>query len=144
MSFLIKPRTNLYLQTIIYKNMTDLSFWATQAKVRTCMHSSSVVCTWSRATVLDEPGKIALHNYLNKGGNFAAVHSASDCLRTTSFYGREVGELSSHLSPASQSDLEKEPTLITIRNCKMLYVLLHRPIFRLNCLNPLDCRRHRP
>ncbi|KAL9714215.1 hypothetical protein Ac2012v2_002525 [Leucoagaricus gongylophorus] len=41
--------------------------------------------------VLDEPGKIALHNYLNKGGNFAAVHSASDCLRTTSFYGREVG-----------------------------------------------------
>lgn len=41
--------------------------------------------------VLDDSGKTALQSYLNKGGNFVAVHSASDCLQTTAFYGREVG-----------------------------------------------------
>ncbi|KAJ3567883.1 hypothetical protein NP233_g6069 [Leucocoprinus birnbaumii] len=41
--------------------------------------------------VLDDPGKTAFQNYLNKGGNFVAVHSASDCLRTTEFYDKEIG-----------------------------------------------------
>jgi len=41
--------------------------------------------------VLDSGGITALQNYLNKGGNFIAVHAASDCLRNTSFYGNEVG-----------------------------------------------------
>ncbi|KAH9178410.1 trehalose utilization-domain-containing protein [Lactarius sanguifluus] len=41
--------------------------------------------------VLDEGGKVALQQYLDLGGNFVAIHSASDCLRNTTFYGREVG-----------------------------------------------------
>ncbi|KXN91666.1 hypothetical protein AN958_12518 [Leucoagaricus sp. SymC.cos] len=51
-------------------------------------HSSSVDVIFE---LLDDSGKSALQNYLNKGGNFIAVHSASDCLRNTSFYGRELG-----------------------------------------------------
>ena len=43
--------------------------------------------------VLDATGKAALQRYFNLGGNFVAIHSASDCLRNTTFYGREVGEL---------------------------------------------------
>lgn len=43
--------------------------------------------------VLDEEGKSALQDYLNKGGNFVAIHSASDSLNTTAFYGRELGQL---------------------------------------------------
>ncbi|KAL1748529.1 trehalose utilization-domain-containing protein [Schizophyllum fasciatum] len=41
--------------------------------------------------VLDDAGKDALQNYLNLGGNFIGIHSATDCLNTTEFYGREIG-----------------------------------------------------
>ncbi|KAI5122526.1 hypothetical protein M0805_005253 [Coniferiporia weirii] len=41
--------------------------------------------------ILDDPGKAAFHSYLDKGGNFIAVHSASDSLRKTSWFGEEVG-----------------------------------------------------
>jgi hypothetical protein len=41
--------------------------------------------------VLDSGGVTALQNYLNKGGNFIAIHAASDCLRNNSYYGNEVG-----------------------------------------------------
>ncbi|KAH9958599.1 class I glutamine amidotransferase-like protein [Russula dissimulans] len=41
--------------------------------------------------VLDADGKSALQQYFNLGGNFVAIHSASDCLRNTTFYGQEVG-----------------------------------------------------
>jgi Trehalose utilisation len=43
--------------------------------------------------VLDVAGRAALQWYLVLGGNFVAIHPASDCLRNTTFYGREVGEL---------------------------------------------------
>lgn len=49
--------------------------------------------------VLDENGKAALQKYLDLGGNFVGIHSASDALRNTTFYGNEVGE-SSTLKPA--------------------------------------------
>ena len=42
--------------------------------------------------VLDAEGKTALQNYLNRGGNFVAIHSASDSLNTTTFFGQEVGQ----------------------------------------------------
>lgn len=42
--------------------------------------------------VLDDNGKAALQRYLDLGGNFVGIHSASDALRTTPFYGNEVGE----------------------------------------------------
>ncbi|KLO13044.1 class I glutamine amidotransferase-like protein, partial [Schizopora paradoxa] len=41
--------------------------------------------------VLDDSGKTAFQNFLNKGGNFIGVHSASDTLRTTPFYEEELG-----------------------------------------------------
>jgi hypothetical protein len=41
--------------------------------------------------VLDTEGKAAFQDYLNKGGNFVAIHSASDSLNTTAFFGQEVG-----------------------------------------------------
>lgn len=33
----------------------------------------------------------AFQDYLNLGGNFIAVHAASDCLHDTTFYGQELG-----------------------------------------------------
>jgi len=42
--------------------------------------------------VLDEWGKIAFQNYLNRGGNVVGIHSASDSLITTTFFGQEVGQ----------------------------------------------------
>ncbi|KAF9466526.1 class I glutamine amidotransferase-like protein [Collybia nuda] len=41
--------------------------------------------------ILDDDGKAAFQKYLNNGGNFMGVHSASDCLVNTTFYGQEVG-----------------------------------------------------
>ncbi|THH10877.1 hypothetical protein EW145_g1030 [Phellinidium pouzarii] len=41
--------------------------------------------------VLDDSGKTAFHNFLDKGGNFIAVHAASDSLRNTLWYSEEVG-----------------------------------------------------
>lgn len=41
--------------------------------------------------VLDDEGKAAFQRYLDLGGNFVGVHSASDCLRNTTWYGREIG-----------------------------------------------------
>ncbi|THV02839.1 class I glutamine amidotransferase-like protein [Dendrothele bispora CBS 962.96] len=41
--------------------------------------------------VLDDAGKAAFQRYLNRGGNFVGVHSASDCLRNDTFYGNELG-----------------------------------------------------
>ncbi|RPD75088.1 class I glutamine amidotransferase-like protein [Lentinus tigrinus ALCF2SS1-7] len=41
--------------------------------------------------VLDDAGKAALQRYLDLGGNFVAVHSASDALRNTTWFIHEVG-----------------------------------------------------
>jgi hypothetical protein len=41
--------------------------------------------------VLSQAGKDAFQDYLNKGGNFIGIHSASDALITSDWYGMEVG-----------------------------------------------------
>lgn len=41
--------------------------------------------------VLTQAGKDAFQDYLNKGGNFIGIHSATDCLNTTAFYEKEIG-----------------------------------------------------
>ncbi|KAI0350012.1 class I glutamine amidotransferase-like protein [Trametes cingulata] len=41
--------------------------------------------------VLDDAGKAAFQKYLNLGGNFVGIHSASDCLRNTTFFQKELG-----------------------------------------------------
>lgn len=43
-------------------------------------------------TVLDAWGKVAFQDYLNMGGNFVGIHSASDSLNTTTFFGQEIGQ----------------------------------------------------
>ncbi|KAI0751227.1 class I glutamine amidotransferase-like protein [Daedaleopsis nitida] len=40
--------------------------------------------------VLDDSGKTALRSYLDLGGNFVAIHSASDALRNTTWFIDEV------------------------------------------------------
>lgn len=42
--------------------------------------------------VLDSAGKAAFQKYLDAGGNFIGIHSASDSLVNTTFYGNETGE----------------------------------------------------
>lgn len=44
-----------------------------------------------QCSVLDDAGKDAFQDYLNKGGNFVAIHSASDSLVNTTFFGLELG-----------------------------------------------------
>ncbi|KAJ3557587.1 hypothetical protein NM688_g1389 [Phlebia brevispora] len=41
--------------------------------------------------VLDDAGQAALQRYVNFGGNFVAIHAASDCLRNSTFIDREIG-----------------------------------------------------
>ncbi|KIJ66650.1 hypothetical protein HYDPIDRAFT_149474 [Hydnomerulius pinastri MD-312] len=41
--------------------------------------------------ILDDTGKAALQNYLNLGGNFIGIHCASDALRDTPFFGKQIG-----------------------------------------------------
>ncbi|QRV74879.1 hypothetical protein RhiJN_02894 [Ceratobasidium sp. AG-Ba] len=43
--------------------------------------------------VLNESGKQAFQNYLNKGGNYIGIHAASACLFNTTFYQKQVGAL---------------------------------------------------
>ena len=54
--------------------------------VLSCVHRGLELCA-----VLDAEGKIAFQNYLNRG-NFVGIHSASDSLNTTAFFGQEVGQ----------------------------------------------------
>ncbi|KAI9570524.1 ThuA-like domain-containing protein [Boletus coccyginus] len=41
--------------------------------------------------ILDDTGKAALQTYLNLGGNFIGVHCASDALRDTPFFEKQIG-----------------------------------------------------
>lgn len=56
----------------------------------TCLSFKCVIYPCPK--VLDSAGKIAFQNYLNLGGNFIGIHSATDSLRNDSFYMREIGE----------------------------------------------------
>lgn len=67
--------------------------------LNTMVVSSSSPPEADTRAVLDATGKAALQRYFDLGGNFVAIHSASDCLRNTTFYGREVGESSRVLLP---------------------------------------------
>ena len=49
-------------------------------------------CRLTFRVVLDAEGKSAFQNYLNNGGNFVGIHSSSDSLNTTAFFGQELGE----------------------------------------------------
>jgi len=51
----------------------------------------AVLFLMTTGAVLNDTGVTALQNYLNLGGNFVAVHSASDSLTNITFFGRELG-----------------------------------------------------
>lgn len=51
----------------------------------------AVVFLSTTGEVLDDAGKTAFQKYLNLGGNFVGIHSASDSLVNTTFYTRELG-----------------------------------------------------
>lgn len=56
------------------------------------------------AQVLDDTGKAALQKYLNLGGNFIGVHCASDALRGTPFFKKQIGMIFSwHCIPRWES-----------------------------------------
>ena len=59
--------------------------------------------------VLDDAGKTALRRYLDLGGNFVAIHSASDALRNTTWFIHEVGECTSRDAKAVDSG-QREPS----------------------------------
>ncbi|KAL5526653.1 hypothetical protein ACEPAF_8377 [Sanghuangporus sanghuang] len=73
----------------------NVRFDATEDRTRftddTLAGYDAVMFVSTTGEVLDASGKTALRNYLDKGGNFIAVHSASDTLRNDSWFGEEVG-----------------------------------------------------
>ncbi|KAA1472199.1 class I glutamine amidotransferase-like protein [Dentipellis sp. KUC8613] len=73
----------------------DIQFDATEDKSRFTDDGLApydlLIFLMNTGEVLDDTGKTALQKYLDLGGNFVAIHAASDALRNTTFYGREVG-----------------------------------------------------
>ncbi|KDR78917.1 hypothetical protein GALMADRAFT_224169 [Galerina marginata CBS 339.88] len=51
----------------------------------------AIVFLSTTGEVLDSAGKTAFQNYLNHGGNFVGIHSASDTLVNTTCYTSELG-----------------------------------------------------
>ncbi|KAG8935078.1 hypothetical protein FRC01_009118 [Tulasnella sp. 417] len=41
--------------------------------------------------IINSEQQTVFQNYLNSGGNFVGIHSASDCLHDATFYQREIG-----------------------------------------------------
>ncbi|KAG8973350.1 hypothetical protein FRC05_008895 [Tulasnella sp. 425] len=41
--------------------------------------------------IINTEQQSAFQNYLDSGGNFVGIHSASDCLHNATFYQREIG-----------------------------------------------------
>ncbi|TBU55596.1 class I glutamine amidotransferase-like protein [Dichomitus squalens] len=74
---------------------TDISFDHTEDKTwftdDTLAQYDAVLFLMNTGEVLDDSGKTALRKYLDFGGNFVAIHAASDALRNTTWYQNEVG-----------------------------------------------------
>ncbi|KAG6844959.1 hypothetical protein H0H87_002073 [Tephrocybe sp. NHM501043] len=63
----------------------------TQFTVENLSRYDALLFLSTTGEVLDSSGKAALQTYLNLGGNFIGIHSASDTISNTTFYGHEVG-----------------------------------------------------
>jgi len=83
----MKDHTNLTSFGIQFDNTED----ATKFTDENLSQYDALLFLMTTGEVLDPTGITSLQNYLNRGGNFVAIHAASDCLRNTSFYGNEVG-----------------------------------------------------
>ena len=61
--------------------------------------------------ILNTEQQQAFQDYLNSGGNFVAIHAASDCLHDVDFYGKEVGAYFLSHPNISQAVSERQHTL---------------------------------
>ncbi|KAI9001567.1 class I glutamine amidotransferase-like protein [Trametes punicea] len=57
----------------------------------TLQQYDGIVFLSNTGEVLDAAGKAAFQKWLDLGGNFVGIHAASDCLRNTTFFQRELG-----------------------------------------------------
>ncbi|KAH7106494.1 class I glutamine amidotransferase-like protein [Auriculariales sp. MPI-PUGE-AT-0066] len=71
----------------------------------------AVLFLMNTAEVLAEDQTKALQNYLNAGGNFIAIHSASDAVRATPFYGQALGAYFDH-----HANLQNATVLVADKN----------------------------
>ncbi|PSS05525.1 hypothetical protein PHLCEN_2v3807 [Hermanssonia centrifuga] len=51
----------------------------------------AIVFLQNTGEVLDTNGQAAFQRYIDSGGNFVGIHAASDCLRNSTFFDRELG-----------------------------------------------------
>ncbi|CDO77009.1 hypothetical protein BN946_scf184298.g36 [Trametes cinnabarina] len=67
---------------------TEDETWFTDDRLR---QYDGVVFLSNTGEVLNADEKAAFQRWLDLGGNFIGIHSASDCLRNTTFFQRELG-----------------------------------------------------
>ncbi|KAJ7284668.1 class I glutamine amidotransferase-like protein [Mycena rebaudengoi] len=72
---------------VVFDNTED----QTRFNDQTLAKYDAVMFLHNTGEVLDDAGKTALQNYLNLGGNFVGIHSCSDALINTTFFGKEIG-----------------------------------------------------
>ncbi|KAF7330314.1 Class I glutamine amidotransferase-like protein [Mycena venus] len=72
---------------VVFDNTED----KTQFNDANLANYDAIMFVSTTGEVLDDSGKAAFQNYLNLGGNFVGVHSASDSLVNTTFFGKELG-----------------------------------------------------
>ncbi|KAF8623652.1 hypothetical protein AX17_007351 [Amanita inopinata Kibby_2008] len=87
---------------VIFENTEDQN----QFTDDTLANYDAILFLSNTGAVLDDQGKAALQNYLDKGGNFVAIHSASDCLRDSTFFGREVGAFFDYHPPLQNATVD--------------------------------------
>ncbi|KAJ6577365.1 class I glutamine amidotransferase-like protein [Mycena capillaripes] len=72
---------------IAFDNTEDM----TQFNDQNLANYDAIMFLSTTGEVLDDSGKAAFQHYLNLGGNFVGIHSSSDSLVNTTFYGKELG-----------------------------------------------------
>ncbi|KAI0090257.1 class I glutamine amidotransferase-like protein [Irpex rosettiformis] len=72
---------------IQFDNTEDAS-WFTDDKLA---QYDLLVFLMNTGEVLDNDGQTAFQRYIDKGGNFVGIHAASDCLRNSTFFDKELG-----------------------------------------------------
>ncbi|KAK7032871.1 class I glutamine amidotransferase-like protein, partial [Favolaschia claudopus] len=74
---------------VVFENTEDSS----QFNDGNLANFDAIMFVSTTGEVLDDSGKAAFQKYLNLGGNFVGVHSSSDSLVNTTFYGQELGAI---------------------------------------------------
>jgi len=72
---------------VVFDNTEDM----TKFNDQNLANYDAIMFLSTTGEVLDDSGKAAFQHYLNLGGNFVGIHSSSDSLVNTTFYGKELG-----------------------------------------------------